>query len=81
MVTTVSRFRAVATIGPIRLWGFIGWLAWLLVHLVFLTGFKNRVTTLAKWAITLIARSRTERTITLRQALGPSQRDTGRTSD
>lgn len=45
-MATISRFRAVASIGPIRLWGFIGWLAWLLVHIVFLTGFKNRFTTL-----------------------------------
>jgi NADH:ubiquinone reductase (H+-translocating) len=69
-MATISRFRAVAAIGPIRLWGFIGWLAWLLVHLVFLTGFKNRFTTVVNWAIAFIGRGRQERTITVRQTLG-----------
>jgi NADH:ubiquinone reductase (H+-translocating) len=69
-MATISRFRAVASIGPVRLSGFIGWLAWLLVHLVFLTGFKNRFTTLVSWTIAFIGRGRPERTITLRQALG-----------
>jgi NADH dehydrogenase len=76
-MATISRFRAVATIGPVRLWGFIGWLAWLFVHLVFLTGFKNRVATIASWTIAFIGRGRPERTITLRQALGPNQGNIG----
>ena len=76
-MATISRFRAVAAIGPIRLWGFIGWLAWLFVHLVFLTGFKNRVATLANWTVAFIGRGRPERTITVRQALGPSPENTG----
>ena len=70
-MATVSRFSAVATIGRIRLSGFVGWLAWLLIHLVFLTGFKNRASTLANWAIAFIGRGRPERTITIRQASGP----------
>jgi NADH dehydrogenase FAD-containing subunit len=48
-MATISRFRAVATVGPFRLSGFIGWFSWLLVHLAFLTGFKNRVATIASW--------------------------------
>ena len=39
---TIVRFRAVVTLAPIRLSNLFGWLAWLLVHLPFLTGFKNR---------------------------------------
>lgn len=69
-MATISRFRAVAAIGPVRLWGLIGWLAWLLVHLVFLTGFKNRFTTLVNWTIAFVGRGRQERTITVRQTLG-----------
>jgi len=76
-MATISRFRAVASIGPIKLSGFIGWLAWLLVHLVFLTGFKNRFATLVSWTIAFVGRGRPERTITLRQALGPSQARAG----
>jgi NADH:ubiquinone reductase (H+-translocating) len=71
-MATITRFRAVVTFGPIRLSGFVGWLAWLLVHLAFLTGFKNRAATIASWAIAFIGRGRPERAITARQALGPT---------
>ncbi len=69
----VSRFKAVGSIGPILIWGFVGWLGWLVVHLVFLTGFKNRVLTLVNWTIAFVIRGRPERTITARQALGMRQ--------
>ena len=62
-MAAVSRTSAVASYRRLELSGRIGWLAWLFVHLVFLTGFKNRVTTVVHWAITFIGRSRAERTI------------------
>jgi NADH:ubiquinone reductase (H+-translocating) len=77
-MATITRFRAVVTFGPIRLSGFVGWLAWLLVHLAFLTGFKNRAATIASWAIAFIGRGRPERAITARQALGPTASGDGR---
>ena len=52
-----------------HVWGFPGWLVWLVVHLVFLTGFKNRAAALFSWIITFFGRSRHERTITLQQVL------------
>jgi NADH:ubiquinone reductase (H+-translocating) len=69
-MATISRFRAVATLGPLRLYGFIGWLVWLCVHLAFLTGFKNRIATVASWMVAFIGRGRPERAITTNQALG-----------
>jgi NADH:ubiquinone reductase (H+-translocating) len=69
-MATISRFRAVVSFKGIRLSGFIGWLAWLFVHLAFLTGFKNRLATIPRWAITFIGNSRPERTITLQQVIG-----------
>jgi NADH dehydrogenase len=74
-MTTVSRFRAIAVIGPVRAWGLIGWLLWLLVHLTFLTGFKNRVAVLANWTIAFIGSARPQRAITARQV---SARERGR---
>ncbi len=68
-MATISRFRAIATIGPLKLWGFIGWLAWLLIHLVFLTGFKSRVAVVFNWAIAFIGRGRPQRTITTQQVI------------
>src|SRR5215218_6254130 len=43
-MATISRFKAVALIGKFRLTGFIAWLMWLVVHLFYVTGFKNRIT-------------------------------------
>jgi NADH:ubiquinone reductase (H+-translocating) len=66
-MATVSRFRAVAWLGPLRVGGPVAWLLWLVVHLAFLTGFKNRVATVARWAIAFLGRGRPERTITEQQ--------------
>jgi NADH:ubiquinone reductase (H+-translocating) len=66
-LASVGRFWAVASIGPLRVSGLPGWLLWLGVHLVFLTGFKNRAYTVSHWAVSFVGRARSERTITYRQ--------------
>jgi NADH dehydrogenase len=66
-MASVARFRAVASIGPIRIAGLGGWLLWAFVHIAFLTGFKNRVSALAHWAVSFLGRGRSERTITAAQ--------------
>ncbi|MDX6375521.1 MAG: hypothetical protein QOD98_4509 [Nocardioidaceae bacterium] len=69
-MATISRFRAVAMIGSLRLTGFIAWLMWLVVHLFYVTGFKNRVTAVLHWAISFVGRGRSERTATEQQIFG-----------
>jgi NADH dehydrogenase len=69
-LATISRFRAVARIGKLRLTGFIAWLLWLGVHIVYLTGFKNRLSALGHWAVSFIGRGRSERTATEQQIFG-----------
>jgi len=68
-LASISRSYAVAELGPIRVAGLPAWMLWLFVHLAFLTGFKNRVTTVFHWAVSFIGRGRAERTITMRQFL------------
>ena len=68
-MATIARFRAVATVGRLQVGGFVGWLMWLVVHLAFLTGFKNRVATIASWTVAFLGRSRRQRTITKQQVL------------
>lgn len=63
----ISRFRAVAMVGKLRLTGIVAWLMWLGVHLVYLTGFKNQVSALMRWAITFVSNNRSERTTTEQQ--------------
>jgi NADH dehydrogenase len=69
-MATISRFSAVVSFKGIRLSGFLGWLVWLFVHLAFMTGFKNRLATLPRWALTFIGNSRPQRTITMQQIIG-----------
>ncbi|MGF2952186.1 NAD(P)/FAD-dependent oxidoreductase, partial [Mycobacterium sp. THU-M116] len=54
--------------GPLEFSGFIAWLAWLVLHLVYLVGFKNQVTTLLSWAVTFLSNRRGQLTITEQQA-------------
>ncbi|MDQ6779257.1 MAG: NAD(P)/FAD-dependent oxidoreductase [Actinomycetota bacterium] len=68
-LASISRSYAVAELGPIKATGLIAWVLWLFVHLAFLTGFKNRVTTVFHWAVSFIGRGRAERTITMKQFL------------
>ena len=60
-VATIGRFRAIVSVKGIRLSGFAGWLVWMFVHLAFLTGFGNRLTTMLKWLRSMIGRGRAER--------------------
>ncbi len=66
-LAAVSRYYAIGERRSARVWGFVGWLFWLVVHLTFLTGFKNRVSALFHWTISFFGRSRPERTITAQQ--------------
>ncbi|MDT4942030.1 MAG: hypothetical protein QOJ34_2119 [Pseudonocardiales bacterium] len=69
-MATISRFRAVASVGPMRFGGFIAWVLWLIIHVMYLVGFKNRVTTVLHWAVSFIGRGRSQRTTPERQLLG-----------
>jgi len=63
-MATISRFSAVAQVGKLEFGGFIAWLAWLVLHLFYLIGFKNRFTTLVAWAITFLGDGRGQMAIT-----------------
>ncbi len=67
-MATISRFHAVASVGKrVRMAGFLAWVMWLGVHLLYLVGFKNRFTTVLHWAVSFIARGRSQRTTTRQQ--------------
>jgi NADH dehydrogenase len=63
-MATIGRAAAVAVVGRFELSGLIAWLAWLLVHLVFLIGFRNRVLVLFEWAWAYVSWQRGARLIT-----------------
>lgn len=68
----ISRFKAVAMIGRLRVTGVIAWLMWLALHLIYITGFKSRLTALLHWAISFLGRGRSERTTTEQQIFARS---------
>jgi NADH:ubiquinone reductase (H+-translocating) len=67
-LATISRFAAVASIGKLRLDGFMAWVIWVVVHLFYLVGFKNRVSAVMHWAVSFLGRGRSERVSTVQQA-------------
>ena len=66
-MATISRFRAVALVGRFKLTGVLAWLMWLGVHLVYITGFKSRLTAVLHWLVSFLGRGRSERTATEQQ--------------
>ncbi|MGV9802226.1 NAD(P)/FAD-dependent oxidoreductase [Mycobacterium sp. NPDC003449] len=67
-MATVSRFSAVAKVGPIEFAGFIAWMSWLVLHLVYMVGFKSRLVTVLSWGVTFLSTKRGQLTITEQQA-------------
>jgi NADH dehydrogenase len=62
-LATVGRSFAIADLGRFQLSGFIGWLAWLLVHIFYLIGFRNRVLVMIQWTISFTTHQRGVRLI------------------
>jgi NADH dehydrogenase len=49
-LATIGRAAAIAQIGKVHLSGFIAWLTWLFVHIMYLIGFRNRLIVIVQWA-------------------------------
>lgn len=67
VMAVIGRNAGVARIGELELKGLVGWIGWLVVHLYYLIGFRNRLAVLVRWAwyyllydrpIRIIARAR-----------------------
>jgi NADH:ubiquinone reductase (H+-translocating) len=63
-MATIGRTKAVAESGGIKMTGYIAWLAWLFIHILYLARFENRVLVLYQWFWNYITRNRTARLIT-----------------
>jgi NADH dehydrogenase len=63
-MATIGRAKAVGESMGIRVSGFIAWLAWLFIHILYLTKFENRVMVLFQWFWNYITRNRSARLIT-----------------
>jgi len=63
-MATIGRSAAIAQIGGAALTGVVAWFAWLLVHLIFLIGFRNRLSVLLNWTWAYLKFERGARLIT-----------------
>ena len=63
-MATIGRSRAIAEIGSLKLSGVAAWLSWLVVHLFFLIGFRNRLVVMVDWAYSYFTNKRGVRLIT-----------------
>jgi len=65
-LATIGRSRAIADLGRLRFAGFPAWVLWLVVHIYFLVGFKNRLFVVLQWAWAYLAFRRGARLIVAR---------------
>ena len=69
-LATIGRGAAVADIKGLKLSGFIAWVTWLVVHLWYLVGFRNRALVFMDWAFSFFSRGRGTRLITAPPTVG-----------
>jgi NADH dehydrogenase len=69
-MATISRFSAVVDLGRLKFEGFTAWLMWLGLHLLYIVGFKSRITTVLHWTVSFLGRGRAERVATQQQVYG-----------
>jgi NADH:ubiquinone reductase (H+-translocating) len=62
-VATIGRAHAVMDLHVIKLSGFVAWMGWLLIHLWYLIGFRNRLFVTLEWSISFFTGGRSSRLI------------------
>jgi len=63
-MATIGRGKALASINDRTFSGFLGWLMWGLVHIMFLVGFRSKMVIMMDWAWNYLVNERGARTIT-----------------
>lgn len=62
-MATIGRSKAIAQIGRLHFSGLIAWLMWLVLHLVFLVGLRNRISVFISWVYSYFSYKRGARII------------------
>jgi NADH dehydrogenase len=65
-LATIGRHRAIADFGRLQLTGSLAWWFWLFLHILYLAGFRNRISVLIEWAYSYFTYERGARLITAR---------------
>jgi len=74
-MATIGRRRAIVQTTKLRFGGVLAWWTWLLIHIYYLTGFRNRILVLIQWAWSYLTFSRGARLIVSKRwrSYGPSE--------
>ena len=63
-LATIGRHKGVADLGPhLRFAGYFAWLLWVFVHIMYLAGFRNRLSVLIQWGYSYLTYHRGARLI------------------
>ncbi len=62
-MATIGRKKAIVEVRGLRFGGFLAWLAWLFIHIFYLSGFKNRILVLIQWGYSYFSFARGARLI------------------
>jgi NADH:ubiquinone reductase (H+-translocating) len=62
-LATIGRHRAIADFGRLQLTGFVAWWFWLFLHIMYLAGFRNRLSVLLEWGYSYFTYDRGARLI------------------
>jgi NADH dehydrogenase len=76
-LATIGRASAVAALGRWKFHGFFAWLLWVVVHILYLASFRNRVMVLFEWAWAWFTWSRPSRIILEKGERWPPPPETG----
>jgi NADH dehydrogenase len=63
-LATIGRHRAVAQFGKLGVSGYLAWWLWLVIHILYLAGFRNRLVVAVEWGYAYITYHRGARLIT-----------------
>jgi NADH dehydrogenase len=63
-LATIGRHKAIADFGKFHVTGRLAWWLWLFVHIMYLVGFRNRLSVLLQWAYAYVTYQRGVRLIT-----------------
>src|SRR5258706_471966 len=75
-LAVIGRAAAVGQIGPLRISGLLAWLVWLLIHLMYLVEFSNRILVFIHWGFLYLTFDRGARLITGSDTLPPVANET-----
>jgi NADH dehydrogenase len=70
-MAVIGRFYGIVAIGKLRLAGLVAWFMWLVLHLMFLIGFRNRLVVGFQWLVYFTTFQRGARLITFQDASNP----------